>query len=192
MRGRKTSESPAQGHSPTPAKRIPVLDVCLKCAPLTQELGDCRWANAMTQCGKAAGGCSSRPAFFKEKIFDFLQYTRMMLPPEECQCGKAAGGCSSRPAFFKEKIFDFLHYTMSFQLEQPPVEDSSVKTAAFLLWSSNLRRKSIFLIPAVHEQTRQRGSRGRLHDMMGVGYRDAAPYMSCLCNRLLLQDFTFY
>ena len=156
MRGRKTSESPAQGHSPTPAKRIPVLDVCLKCAPLTQELGDCRWANAMTQSGKAAGGCSSRPAFFKEKIFDFLQYT------------------------------------MSFQLEQPPVEDFSVKTAAFLLWSSNLRRKSIFLIPAVHEQTRQRGSRGRLHDMMGVGYRDAAPYMSCLCNRLLLQDFTFY
>ena len=114
------------------------------------------------------------------------------LPPEECQCGKAAGGCSSRPAFFKEKIFDFLQYTMSFQLEQPPVEDSSVKTAAFLLWSSNLRRKSIFFIPAVHEQTRQRGSRGRLHDMMGVGYRDAAPYMSCLCNRLLLQDFTFY
>ena len=27
------------------------------------------------QCGKAAGGCSSRPAFFQEKIFDFLHYT---------------------------------------------------------------------------------------------------------------------
>ena len=63
------------------------------------------------QCGKAAGGCSSRPAFFKEKIFDFLHYTRITLPPEECQCGKAAGGCSSRPAFFREKIFDFLQYS---------------------------------------------------------------------------------
>ena len=27
------------------------------------------------QCGEAAGGCSSRPAFFREKIFDFLQYS---------------------------------------------------------------------------------------------------------------------
>ena len=63
------------------------------------------------QCGKAAGGCSSRPAFFREKIFDFHQYIRMTLPPEECQCGKAAGGCSSRPAFFREKIFDFLQFT---------------------------------------------------------------------------------
>ena len=32
------------------------------------------------QCGKAAGGCSSRPAFFKEKIFDFLQYTTRIGP----------------------------------------------------------------------------------------------------------------
>jgi len=37
------------------------------------------------QCGKAAGGCSSRPAFFQEKIFDFLHYTTKA---GDCHAGK--------------------------------------------------------------------------------------------------------